>query len=161
MMKRQLIVVLVFVLTVLSSRAQDIIIKTDSTKVFCKIIKEDDRLISFRDHKTKSDPVQTIEKTDVLKYYNSSSLFIAKNGKLDTMIEAMDKIQYGSLALLKGDTIYQDRSGEYIFRQGLLRNKEVIDLMSHDSFAYKEIKKACHSREGSFAVASIGASLAA
>jgi hypothetical protein len=156
-MKIEYLSIFIFVLTPYLSCAQDLIIKSDSAKIMCKIIKEDSLSISYKDNTSKSNSIQVIKKSDVLKYYNSSSLITDKYNKTNKIASAKLKTNYADTILLKGDTIFQDKNGEYIFKQTPLKINEVAELMSHNSSAYKEMKKARSVHQGVLFTSIVGA----
>jgi hypothetical protein len=92
-----------FVLASLLSYSQDLIVKRDSSVLFCKIIKEDSAAIYYRQTQGEQMMELSIKKTDVLSYYSRKANAIAElrradsiaqvNAKKDPIQVKMDSIQ--------------------------------------------------------------------
>lgn len=83
--KVQALIVFLFISSFIFS--QDLIIKRDSTKIFCKVIKEDSLTIFYKPTGNKKAPEQSIPKADVIQYFNKATLALAlqAKNKVDTV----------------------------------------------------------------------------
>ena len=79
--KHIIILIIAFIST---SKAQDLIVKLDSTKIFCKITKEDSLAIYYTQRKGKEVLNLSIEKAKVQKYFNSNAIAKENQHKIDT-----------------------------------------------------------------------------
>src|ERR1700739_617626 len=82
---------LLFVLVSFFSYAQDLIIKRDSSVIFCKIIKEDSISIYYRQSKGEQTFELNIKKTDVLNYYSRRINAINELKRTDSVAQAQVK----------------------------------------------------------------------
>ena len=96
---------------------QDLIIKRDSSKIFCKIIKEDSLSLYYIPSKNNQKTELSINKSEVLKYHSSLAVAKTNRNKLDTA----SKI-YNAKILIKG---FYKSYAEYISNSPSLA-KEVI-----------------------------------
>jgi len=80
-----------FVLVSVLSYSQDVIIKQDSTKIFCRIIKQDSLSIYYALDKDKSSIELSINKTYVLKCYTNTSGLIFESNSIDPISIAKPK----------------------------------------------------------------------
>jgi hypothetical protein len=71
---RNLFYTAVLLLISLLSYSQDMIVKRDSTKIFCKITKEDSTHIYYSQYKNNKVSMGTISKTEVQNFYISKSI---------------------------------------------------------------------------------------
>jgi predicted SnoaL-like aldol condensation-catalyzing enzyme len=79
--------IILFVLMIIGAKigfSQDLITKRDSSKIFCKITKEDSVTIYYKSLREKKDIEQSIKKVDVLSYFNSATIAKEKKIKIDT-----------------------------------------------------------------------------
>jgi len=142
----------IFVLIFVCSHAlhsQDLIIRKDSSKVFCKIIKEDSLSVYYKESRDRKHIKQSIAKSEVSKYYTSAetSLEQIRQNKTDSLKLEREKSSYANYKLMKGDTLLLNKNFQFEFKGGWLYPREVVDLMSHDKTAYEEIKKAASCSE--------------
>jgi len=64
--------------------SQDLIVKRDSSKIYCKITKEDSLTIFYKPSREKQNTELSINKSDVIKYFNSTTIAKEKKTKIDT-----------------------------------------------------------------------------
>ena len=83
-MKNKLKTILFLILISFYGFSQDLIVKKDSSKIFCKITKEDSVTIYYKSIRDKQGLEQTIKKSDVLKYFNSTTIAKEQKIKIDT-----------------------------------------------------------------------------
>jgi len=123
---------LVFQITPVNS--QDLIIRQDSSKIFCKIIKEDSTTIYYKDNRKSNSLLASIAKSEVLKCYNHSILKNKSNVHKGS-------IYYSNYSLKKGDTLVLEKNNEVMFKGRFLAEHQILGLMSHDTAAYEELNK--------------------
>lgn len=171
MSKRKLCTFFAFVFSVSVLLGQDLIIKKDSTKLFCKILSEDSLQITYIKSSDKKRVSQAINKSDILKYYRNSGDLSAyrykeppepeseRSKQRRIAHELLPKKIFDTLRLEKGDTVYLKNNGTLVFRQKLITIYNLVDLMSHNSLASYHIKKAKSLFEGLFFISFITAPL--
>ncbi|MGZ4057209.1 MAG: hypothetical protein ACXVPM_20035 [Bacteroidia bacterium] len=93
----KIILTLLFLSFAFVSLGQDLITKKDSSKILCKIIKEDETTLYYINARDKDRKEMTIKKSDVLKYLSSNP--VPKSGGL--RIDTASKI-YNAKILTKG-----------------------------------------------------------
>lgn len=69
-----------FVFIKLSAFSQDLIIKKDSTKILCDILRADDFIIQYKVSDEKGVFTNFIDRAEVLRYYLSDNKFISETG---------------------------------------------------------------------------------
>lgn len=138
MLLRTFKIVFTFLL-VTSVYSQDLIIKRDSSKVFCKIIKEDSSTIYYRDYRKKPVLEASIAKSEVIECYNHSIKEISKPKS-----NSINNVYRGSItnySLKKGDTLTLTENNEVRFKGRFLAEHEIKVLMRNDTSAYRELNK--------------------
>lgn len=110
---------------------QDLIIKRDSTKIFCKIIKEDSLTIFYKPLRDKNTAEQSILKANVIQYFNKAT--IAKNAKtkIDTtpriwqaaqlkpgFYKSRTELITNSPSIQKKFLIFQRNAADLVFQHG-------------------------------------------
>ncbi len=80
-----------FVLASLLSYSQDLIVKRDSSVLFCKIIKEDSAAIYYRQTQGEQMMELSIKKTDVLSYYSRKANAINELRRADSLARVQQK----------------------------------------------------------------------
>jgi hypothetical protein len=130
------------------TNGQDLIVRPDSSKIYCKITKQDSLILYYKENKTKTDSY--IEKSQVLNYYICPSILdnTQTNNLNKSSAITRRNSSYTNYIFQKGDTLKLTKSNEFEFRGGALYDWEVVELMSHDLLASQEMKKAesCHKK---------------
>jgi hypothetical protein len=111
--------------------SQDLIVKKDSTKIFCKITKEDSLTIFYKSIRDKQHLEQSILKTDVIKYFNSASIAKDAKTRIDTaqriwQAKTLKKgfyksaIEYvtNSPSIVKDFLVFQRNAADLVFQHG-------------------------------------------
>jgi|GEM_PF-2016218 hypothetical protein len=155
-----------FTLTYLLSYSQDLIVKRDSSVIFCKIIKEDNAAIYYRQNKGEQTVELNIKKADVISYYNKAivqneikrtdSLSLVKP-KRDTVQIKKDTLPAKSMVITlktdslkpqvssskpKVDSIFLNVNYRCFYKGEQITRKEALGFMKRDTTAYKEMQKA-------------------
>ena len=145
-----------FLFISLIGAAQDIIIRQDSTKIFCKITGEDSLHIFYRNNKDKKRIETSIVKSEILSH--------SYGGPIPAEVpEEPDKpkivSRYADYTAVKGDSIYMNENRQFEFKGSVIGVYEVADIMKHDTLAHKEIMKAAALHNTGIGIAVIGSSI--
>lgn len=123
-----------FMLVSVLSYSQDLIIKRDSTKIFCEVLKEDSTTIYFKGKKDDKVVEQSISKSEVLQYYNSKAIV----QKQKQVADSMAKIQ----PTFKTDSIYYDGKKTFTYHNKKYSSFGVRKLMRDGTEEYIEMNRA-------------------
>ena len=147
--------------------AQDLIVKRDSSVIFCKISMVDSTTIYYRQSKGEQTIELSIPKTNIISFYKKNAPIVAETLKADTIAKIQPKIDTSQtkkdslqpkavVATFKkdsvqtktaglkpqGDSIFLNRSYKCFYKGELITRKEAFDLMKKDTTAQHEMKKA-------------------
>jgi hypothetical protein len=140
---------------------QDLIIKNDDSKIYCRVIRQDSLTIYYIPSKaSRRSALDSLSRSLVRKIYlseESASREAKVNKKVPSPISAGKYLNY---PLAKGDTLLLTRHKEFEFKGGLLYPREVEDLMSRDSSALAEVRKADKYRTASLMTYYLGTVIA-
>jgi len=125
-----------FILVSLLSYSQDLIIKRDSSKIFCEIIKEDSASIYYKQVKGDAVFKLSINKSEVLKYYNSKAMVQSQIRKADSIAKANPEPAF------KNDSIFYSGKKTFIYHDKKYGSFGVRKLMKDGTEAHQEMNKA-------------------
>ncbi len=91
MKNNKLVFSLLFVLVSLLSYSQDMILKRDSSVIFCHIIKEDSATIYYRQKQGEQTMELNVKKADVLGYYSKKAQMLADLKRADSLAKVNAK----------------------------------------------------------------------
>ena len=157
----------VFVWTSFLSNAQDLIVKRDSSVIFCKISMVDSTTIYYRQSKGEQIIELSIPKTNIISFYKKNAAVLAETSKENTIAKVQPKTETSQtkkdslqpkavVATLKkdsiqtktvglkpqGDSIFLNRNYKCFYKEELITRKEAFGLMKKDTTAQYEMKKA-------------------
>ena len=158
---------LLFVFVSCCSYAQDLIIKRDSSVIFCKISKVDSTTIYYRQSKGEQTFELSILKTEVVNFYKKNAANVEEVKKTDTLVKTRIrtdtiKVQQDTLqskmveevskkdstqtktVIIKpqSDSVFINKNYKCFYKGEVITRKEALDLMRKDTAAQYEMKKA-------------------
>lgn len=167
MKNSKLLCSLLFILFSRLSYAQDLIVKRDSSVIFCHIIKEDSVSIYYRQNKGEQTFELNVKKADVLNYFSKKANALAElkradslalvnskkdsvkaiaynpKPKTDSVLTKKDTLRQKVIAVIpQGDTIALNSSYKCFYKGELITRGEALKLMKSNKDAYQEMKKA-------------------
>ena len=167
MKNNKLLFTFLFVLGFLLSYSQDLIMKRDSSVIFCKIVQEDNTTLYYRQKKGEQMFELNIKKADVLSYFSGKANVLAEikradsialvQTKRDSVKRKKDTLQTKLVAqppkkdtLLQkaitiqsqGDTIILNSNYKCFYKGELITRGEALALMKGNTQAHQEMKKA-------------------
>jgi hypothetical protein len=155
--KKALITITLFLIS-LFSFSQDLIIKRDSTKIFCKITKEDSLTIFYKSLRDKQANEQSILKTNIISYFNSTTIAKQAKNKIDTAERIWQakklnpglyksRIEYitNSPSITKKFLVFQRNEADLVFQHGGEYQYQL--LKGEGSVDYSEIIGFCDGQD--------------
>jgi hypothetical protein len=137
---KKLILFIFLILVSITGFSQDLIVKRDSSKIFCKITKEDSLAIYYKSIRDKTGLEQKINRSDVLNYFNSATIAKEKKTKIDTAqrIWQAKELKKG---FYKSFTEFVTNSPSIIKEFTVAERNEADLLLTHGSkYTYKLIE---------------------
>lgn len=159
--------IILFGLIYCQSYSQDLIVKRDSSVIFCKISKVDSTTIYYRQSKGEQTFELSILKTEVVNFYKKNATNMEEVKKMDTLVKALIrtdtiKVQQDTLQSkmveevskkdsaqtktviikLQSDSVFLNKNYKCFYKGEPITRKEALDLMKRDTSACKEMKKA-------------------
>jgi hypothetical protein len=131
-----------FVLISFLSYSQDLIVKRDSSNIFCEIIKEDSSSIYYKQVKGDAVLNLSINKSNVLKCYNSKAMLQNQIRMADSIAKAK------SMPVFKTDSLFYDEKKKFTYHNMHFGNHKALILLEDNAEAHTEMKEAINSNLG-------------
>jgi hypothetical protein len=125
-----------FILDSQLSFSQDLIIKLDSSKIFCEITQEDSATIYYKALKGDALFKLSINKSEVLKYYNSKAIVQSQIRKADSIAKANPKPAF------KSDSIFFKERVKFTYHNQRYGNHSILKIIKNNPESLAEMKKA-------------------
>jgi hypothetical protein len=159
MKKLASVIVLISLFVSTSSFAQDLIVKQDNSKVFCKVISQDSTAIYYKQDKDNINTELSINKKDVFRCFTKANGMIFENKILSPVAKVevkkdsiltikKDSVNQANIIKLKRDSVLSlndsilIKKGIYLYHGYPIGRKGILKLMQRNTEAHDEMETA-------------------
>ncbi|HTA62253.1 MAG TPA: hypothetical protein VK835_07350 [Bacteroidia bacterium] len=142
-----------FIFIAFTSFSQDLIIRLDSSKIFCNILKEDSSTIYFKAKKGDDVVEQSIKKLEVLSYSNSKAIVQKQIKQSDSLSLVKKK------SALENDSLVFISRAKFRYKGKIYSAYGLPKIMEENSEEQLDMKKAKNNLYGGLIFATSGGAL--